>query len=565
MPAGALLVAAVGVALLGWGLGLGFLDPDEGLYADIAARMLARRDPVLPRFNDLPYLEKPPLYFWLAALGLALGLPAEWALRGVSALAALATALLCRAIGRRLWGGEAGTLAGLAFLTMVGTALYVRKASTDLLFVGCLSVALWGFIRDTERPPGPWRFAWLYVGMALGLLAKGLIGLVLPALIVGLSAALAGAPRLRDLNLGRGLGLVALLGGPWHLAAALRVPDLFWFYLVDNQLLRFLGRRGVVEDDVPVGTPAFVALSFLWTYPWSVFALARPAVGRGPGQRWQALPAVWAVSVIGFFALARLKLEYYGLPAAPAVALLAGAAWAAGRGPGRWLLAGTAGSVLVGAVAFWAGPHLGPGAALDVLAELNVYYRILRAQGRPLPFESAAPLGLLLQALGVLLVAGWLAAALSWARGWRRLAFAMVALLGVGLLGVALGVLTLVEPHHSSRALAAAIRARAGPEAVVVHEGSLEYSAALPFYLGRPVVVLNGTRGDLEMASRRPEGRAWFIGTRELVERWDDPGLLVLVTREPPERSVVSALPPGRVWVLGRFGGRAAYTNRPVP
>jgi 4-amino-4-deoxy-L-arabinose transferase-like glycosyltransferase len=562
---GALLVAAAGVALLGWGLGLGFLDPDEGLYADVAARMLARRDPVLPRFNDLPYLEKPPLYFWLAALGLAAGLPAEWALRGVSALSALATAVVCQALGRRLWGAEAGTLAGLMWLTMVGTALYVRKASADLLFVACLSLALWGFVRDADRPPGRWRWAWLYVGAALGLLSKGLLGLVLPALIVGPSAWLAGAPRLRDLKLGRGLLLVALLAGPWHLAAALRAPDLFWFYVVDNQLLRFLGRRGVVEDDVPVSTAAFLALTFLWSYPWSVFALARPAAPPAPGSRWQALPAVWALTVVGFFALARLKLEYYGLPAAPAVALLAGAAWASGRGPGRWLVAGGAGSALAAALALRAGRHLGPAAALDVLAELNVYYRILRAQGRPFPFDSAAPFGRVLEVLGIVLLAGWLAAVVSWARGRRRAAFAALALVGVGLLAVVLRVLTLVEPHHSSRALAAVLRARAGPEAVVVHEGSLEYSAALPFYLGRPVVVLDGTRGDLEMASRRPEARGWFIDRAELLERWRGPAPVFLVTREPLERSAVAALPPERVSLVGRFGGRAVYTNRSRP
>jgi 4-amino-4-deoxy-L-arabinose transferase-like glycosyltransferase len=527
--------------------------------------MLARGDFVLPRFNDLPYLEKPPLYFWLAALGLAAGLPAEWALRGVSALAALATAFLCRAMGRRLWGAEAGTLAALAFLTMAGTSLYVRKASTDLLFVACLSLALWGFLRDAARPPGPWRFAWLYVGAALGLLAKGLIGLLFPALIVGLSVGLARGPRLRALNLLRGLGLVAVIAGPWHVVAALRAPDLFWFYLVDNQVLRFLARRSVVEDDVPVGTVAFLVLTFIWCYPWSVFAFARPAARPAPEQPWHRLPAVWALGVVGFFALGGSKLEYYGLPAAPAVALLAGAAWAAGRGPGRWLLAGSVGSVVVGALALWAGRHLGPEQALYGLAELNVYYRILREQGRPFPFESAEPFGLALQVLGLALVAAWPAAALAWSRGWRRTAFGTLALLGVAILGVVLRLLILVEPHHSSRALAATLRERAGREALVIHEGSLEYTAALPFYLGRPVVVLDGTRGDLDMASRRPEGRGWFIGTEELRALWQGPGPVFLVTREPEDRSAVGSLPAGRRWLLGRLGGRAVYANRPAP
>src|SRR5512137_1789116 len=48
-------------------LGLDFLDPGEGLYGTIPSEMLACGDWILPHFNGLPYLEKPPLYFWLAA------------------------------------------------------------------------------------------------------------------------------------------------------------------------------------------------------------------------------------------------------------------------------------------------------------------------------------------------------------------------------------------------------------------------------------------------------------------------------------------------------------------
>ena len=98
----------LGLVVLLVGLGVSFLDPDEGLYADIAATMGQGGDWVLPRFDGLPYLEKPPLYFWLAALALRAGLPGEWALRGWSALAALGTALLTWRIGRRLYGAQAG-------------------------------------------------------------------------------------------------------------------------------------------------------------------------------------------------------------------------------------------------------------------------------------------------------------------------------------------------------------------------------------------------------------------------------------------------------------------------
>ncbi len=79
------MLVAIGLPFLFLALGFDFLDPGEGLYGTIPAEMVARGDWILPHFDGLPYLEKPPLYFWLTAAGFALGLPIEWAARGWSA------------------------------------------------------------------------------------------------------------------------------------------------------------------------------------------------------------------------------------------------------------------------------------------------------------------------------------------------------------------------------------------------------------------------------------------------------------------------------------------------
>ena len=55
-----------------WGIGLTFLDPDEGLYGSIVREMLESKDWIVTRFNGLLYLEKPPLFFWLSALTVSL-------------------------------------------------------------------------------------------------------------------------------------------------------------------------------------------------------------------------------------------------------------------------------------------------------------------------------------------------------------------------------------------------------------------------------------------------------------------------------------------------------------
>ena len=544
-------------------LSMPFLDPDEGLYATIAQEMLNGGDWVIPHVNGLPYMEKPPLYFWLTALTFWGFGPSEWATRFWSALAALGTVILTWRIGRRLYGARAGLLAGLVVATVVGNALYVRKASTDELFVFCITLAMYGFLRDAERPDrGRARFLLFYLGAALGVLAKGFTGVVFPLLIVGLGMVVARRLSWRDLNLVRGAALFAAVAVPWHVLVAWRSPTLFAFYVVDNHLLRFLDARGYVEDDVPSSTLAFLVASFLWAFPWSVFTLARPGPDASPRARWRPVIVIWLLVVVGLFALSRFKHEYYALPAFPALAVLVGGAWASGRDIGRWLVIGLIGCSAVGLGALWAGAGLTPEQALNGLAELNAYYRILRDQGIPFPFASPRPFGELLKALGLVLLVGWGLATFCWLRGWRRSAFISL----VGLSGVItvliFRLLDVVGPHHSVKEIAQAINAQAGPADVLVVEGSLEYSPALPFYTGRRALMVNGALDYLSFAATLPEARGVFIDTGDLIRLWDGPRRVFLVVRRPRGQSVVAALPPARVHEVGLYGSRWLYSNR---
>ncbi|PYN19359.1 MAG: hypothetical protein DMD99_25515 [Candidatus Rokuibacteriota bacterium] len=542
-------------------LAMPFLDPDEGLYATIAQEMVRGGDWVMPHANGLPYLEKPPLYFWLTSLTFGLIGPSEWATRLWAALGALGTVLLTWRIGRRLYGARAGLLAGLVMATVVGNALYVRKASTDQLFVLCLTLAMYGFLRDAERADrGRARFLLFYLGVALAVLAKGLIGMF-PVLIVGLGMAVVRGLAWRDLNAVRGAALFAAVAGPWHALVAWRSPSLFEFYVLDAHLLRLLNARRYVEADVPISTLAFFVASFIWAFPWSVFTMARSEPDPSPRARWRPVIVLWLLVVVGLFALSRFKHEYYALPAFPALAVLVGAAWASGRDIGRWLVIGLLGCGAVGLWALWAGAWLSAAQVLNGLAELNAYYRILRDQKIPLPFEPR-PFGVLLQGLGLALLAGWGLAALCWARGWRRSAFASLVGLSAVITVLIFGLLDVVESHHSVKAVAQAINAQATPADVLVLEGSLAYSGALPFYTGRPVLLVNGAVDYFSISATLPEARGVFIDTGDLLRLWTGPRRVFLVTPRAPGQSVVAALSSVRVHELGRYGARRLYSNR---
>jgi len=365
----------------------------------------------------------------------------------------------------------------------------------------------------------------------------------------------------RDLNLARGAALAAVIVVPWHALVAWRSPTLFGVYVLDAHFLRFLNARRYVEADVPIPTLAFLAASFVWAFPWSVFTLARAAprpAGRG---RWRPLVVLWLLVVVGLFALSRFKHEYYALPAQPALAVLVGGAWASGRDIGRWLVVGLLGCSAVGVGALLAAGGLTAGQVLDGLANLNAYYRILRDQQMPLPFDPE-PFGVLLKVLGLILLLGWGLATSCWARGWRRGAFGVLVGVSGTITLLIFSLLDVVEPHHSVKDVARAFNSTAAPADVLVLEGSLSYSGALPFYTGRRALLVNGAVDYFAIPARLPESRGVFVDSADLTRLWEGPRRVFLITPRPPGHGIVAELPAGSVRELGHYGGRRLYANR---
>ena len=83
------LITLAGLGLFFFRLGApGLMDPDEGRYAEIAREMLLLKDWLIPHLNLVPYLEKPPLVYWLTSLSFSNFGLTEWAARLPAALAA---------------------------------------------------------------------------------------------------------------------------------------------------------------------------------------------------------------------------------------------------------------------------------------------------------------------------------------------------------------------------------------------------------------------------------------------------------------------------------------------
>src|SRR5262245_34315167 len=154
-------------------------EPDEGRYAEIAREMLARGEWVIPLLQGEPYLDKPPLFYWLVMLSYQAFGVHDWAARLVPAVAVHLTILLAYLFGRT-WLGERAAFRGALVLALAPGFLNMGRL---LLLDGLL--ALWttlalfaGFTALRERWHRGW---WLLacVACALGVLTKGPVAVLL--------------------------------------------------------------------------------------------------------------------------------------------------------------------------------------------------------------------------------------------------------------------------------------------------------------------------------------------------------------------------------------------------
>ena len=568
-------------------------DPEQGMYADIAARMAAGGEWITPRFNGVAFFNKPPLVFWLTGFSMMLLGASDWVARLWSAVPVFLTAMLIWKLGEALYGRNAGVLAAIIFVSNIAVLLYARVPSTDFLLVLWLTLAMLAFVKLVLYP-AQIRFVLLFYGSAsLAVLTKGLIGLVLPVMIViGFCVVLLVSQGIqnklvrqvmghfRTLLMSRaalwGWALFVAVIVPWHVMAEIRNPGFFDYYVIDNQIGRFLSTRVFVEDDVSSGTVSFLIVSLLLFFPWSFLLPAavragfpRLRDGCSMAECLRLLVGIWIISIFVFFSLSGSKLEHYGLPAFPALSLMVGGYWSLATGvspPARglkWSLAAAA--VVLGCGGFlllMLGDRLGPAAVFAGLAEMDAYYRILKEQGEAFPFASVAPFTEFARGLGAVLLLGLPLALISLLAHWHRISFSILVISVAVIFVFGYRLAPVFETQQSTQPVSLALRDRLQGGDRIVHEGMLEYGAGLPFYAGQRVQILNGQRGVLEFGSRYPEAQGVFIQTEEFVRTWKGPQTVYLVTRFSPEKSRIQVIPTERVRSVGRFGSKWLYSNR---
>lgn len=359
---------------------VGLWDPWETHYGEVAREMVHRRDYVYPFWENAWFFSKPPMTMWMQALGMqvvgalrsdgAMGRYTEWGMRMPFALLSIAAVTLLSLAVSRVVNRRAGLATGFVLCTMPLYFLLTRQTVTDTPFVTTLvcamSCALIAQLDETTQHRAAWWYAF-YVFCGLSTLAKGLLGVGLPAVILILYAALAVIPwdgrsidahlrwlvsrafrrevregkrpmpvlwaQMFNMHLGTGILVFAAVAVPWYFALCLfdGVDDegkLFWYrFFIHDHLNRLTAG---VHTTTPGGSFVyFIEQGGFAIFPWvalvpGAFAIVSRLRLRSEkkADHLALIATLWVAFTFWLLTSSATKFHHYVFPILPGVAIL---------------------------------------------------------------------------------------------------------------------------------------------------------------------------------------------------------------------------------------------------
>jgi 4-amino-4-deoxy-L-arabinose transferase-like glycosyltransferase len=580
------------------------LDDADANHAAAAQYMARSGDWVTLKVDGIRYLEKPPLPYWLAAADYHLFGFNVFATHLPLSLGVLGLAILAWAWGRRAYGDRAAFYAALSILTSVGVFLFTRIFIPEVLLTLLLAFAFYNFLIGLEDEK-PLRFYWTWAALGLAMLAKGLVAPVFFFLAAVPYLLFTGDwRRWREFRLASGLMLFFVIAAPWHILAGLRNPGaghpvgnipamgnvhgFFYFYFINEQVLRFLGKRYPVDyNKLPF--VLYWSLHLVWLFPWSIylpvvlrrawaartrwdFVSARSALFR---VRTNLLLTIYAAVILLFFSLSTNQ-EYYTFPVYfPLLLLTAGAlAGEETEISSRWLTAGQAFLVGIGVIAaaalgygLWSSRDLPSGSDIGaLLAHRDVAgYTLSMAHLFDLTGPSFAALRLPAGLAAVGLLLGPITALVLRRQHHHFEATVSVAFTSAVFLIAAHIALVRFEPMLSSRAMADTINhiAPRGSDATLILYGDVADGSSLLFYTQRQALLVNGRVSSVLWGSNYPDAPRVLISDQDLLALWGaGPRRFLFVPGDV--RAHVDGLLGKRAFLLQELSDKALFTDRPL-
>lgn len=314
-------------------------DPDEPRYAEVAKEMVMNSgDWILMHLNGKVYGDKPPLFFWLIALSSYLwGGFTSFAVRFPPALFGTLTVLLTFLVGKILYSSRTGFLSGLILATSFEFAYLSTRGNIDTTLTFFTTASILCFLlwyrrrkeeKTNEKAMEGLLFYGFYIAMALGTLAKGPIGFILPLLVSLIYLSIQRDWKgIRGMRLLPGMLLFLVVVLIWYLPAVIAggkayLQETLFKHTVDAYTRGWTHVRPFYYYFV--NFPA----DFL---PWFLFLPG--AIVLGFSKKKEGYPKeflflfAWFVSIFLFFSFSKGKRPIYLLPLYPAASLMVGNLW----------------------------------------------------------------------------------------------------------------------------------------------------------------------------------------------------------------------------------------------
>ena len=339
-----LVIFIIIIAVYLFGLGqLPLLGPDEPRYAQVAREMLMRGDLITPTLGGHTWFEKPALLYWMIIAAAKVFGMNEWSARLGPALCGLLTIAAVGMVGReveRSAGVEGfGSWSVLVTASCLGLVVFSHAASFDVVITMTVTWSL-AFFLTHELATNASRKRWLLVGfyafVGMSLLAKGLVGIVVPFGVVGFYYLLRRRWPQRNVfvSLVWGLPLALAVAATWYGPV---IAKHGWTFIneffVQHHFARYVSNK--YKHPQPIWF--FPAIILLLALPWTPFLIA--ALVKVRNWMWRGddslslvrvFALAWLLMPIVFFSFSGSKLPGYILPSLPAAALLV-ADWIASR------------------------------------------------------------------------------------------------------------------------------------------------------------------------------------------------------------------------------------------